>query len=154
MIRKIKMSDQQAYLKMAAEFYNSEAVSHSVPIINLQKGFEHMVNDGRYFDGYIIEHNDQPAGFCAVAKTYSQEAGGMVIWIEDFYIRPEFRSNGLGAECLSFIENEFKGTAARFRLEITEDNIGAKKLYERFGFEQCPYVPMIKEIITRKDTAL
>lgn len=144
MTRKITMSDQQDYLKMAEEFYNSPAVSHPVPAKNFRHAFEHMINDGRYMNGFIIEYNGETAGFCAVAKTYSQEAGGIVIWIEDFYIRPEFQSKGLGRECLEYIR-EYYSEAVRFRLEITAENTGARRLYERMGFEVSPYINMVRE---------
>lgn len=145
MTRKITPSDRQDYLKMAEEFYNSSAVSHPVPPENFLKAYEHMITDGRYMNGFIIEHNGEAAGFCAVAKTYSQEAGGTVIWIEDFYVRPEYQSKGLGRECLEYIKSYFS-EAVRFRLEITDVNEGARRLYERMGFEVSPYVNMVKEL--------
>lgn len=145
MTRKISPSDRQDYLKMAEEFYNSSAVSHPVPPENFRQAFEHMINDGRYMNGFIIEHNGEAAGFCAVAKTYSQEAGGIVIWIEDFYVRPEFQSKGLGRECLEYIRKSYS-EAVRFRLEVTDVNEGARRLYERIGFEVSPYVNMVMEL--------
>ena len=98
MIRKIDNCDKEIYIEMAEELYHSSAVTHPVPRENFEKAFDHMVNDGTYFDGYIFEDNCETCGFCAVAVSYSQEAGGQVIWIEDFYIRPDFRGKGLGSE--------------------------------------------------------
>ncbi|MGN0667475.1 MAG: GNAT family N-acetyltransferase [Huintestinicola sp.] len=147
MVRRICVTDRDEYLKMASEFYNSDAVSHPVPAENFANAFEHMINGGLYMDGYILESVGKTAGFCTIAKTYSQEAGGMVIWIEDLYVRPQFRSHGLGSELFDYLEKECTAMGAvRQRLEITESNTAAKRLYERRGFEVCPYIPMIREL--------
>lgn len=144
MIRKINSNDKAEYIRMALEFYNSSAVSHSVPVKHHEDAFEHMVSEGVYLNGYIFEYDGNYAGFGVIAKTYSAEAGGMVIWIEDLYVRPDFQGKGIGSEFFERIKED-NPTAARWRLEITEDNTGAKRLYERCGFEVCPYIPMIRE---------
>ena len=145
MIRKIDNCDKEIYIEMADEFYHSSAVTHPVPRENFEKAFDHMVNDGTYFDGYIFEDNCETCGFCAVAVSYSQEAGGQVIWIEDFYIRPDFRGKGLGSELFDRIKEDFPD-AARYRLEITESNVDAKRLYDRKGFEILPSRQMLKDM--------
>ena len=53
----------------------------------------------------------------------------MVVWIDEIYVKPEFRSQGIGSELIDFVIDKYKDNAARFRLEITESNMGAKKLY-------------------------
>lgn len=144
MIRRLCPDDKDIYVKMAIDFYHSSAVSHPIPMENITKSFDHMVNDGTYMQGFMLEDDNTPAGFCTVSLTYSQEAGGQVLWIEDFYVLPEHRSKGMGREFFRFLKNEFP-EAVRWRLEITEENEGAKRLYERTGFEVCPYIGMICE---------
>lgn len=146
MIRKLIPSDREIYIQMAEEFYASSAVSHSIPRKNHENAFDHMVTTGIYMTGYIFEYEGVPAGFGVISKTYSQEAGGMVIWIEDLYLREEYRNKGIATEFFDRIGADYKDTAVRWRLEITEDNAGAKRLYERMGFKVCPYIPMIKEL--------
>ena len=36
------------------------------------------------------------AGYALLAKTFSQEAGGLVVWLDEMYVRPAYRSKGLG----------------------------------------------------------
>ena len=40
-------------------------------------------NQGEYVDGYFIESEGKTAGFGLLAKTFSQESGGIVVWIEE-----------------------------------------------------------------------
>lgn len=81
---------------------------------------------------------------CVLAKTYSHECGGMVLWIEEIYIAPEFRGNGLGKEFFDYLETEYK-SVSRFRLELEPGNEKAERLYRRLGFEPLDYRQMVKE---------
>ena len=51
----------------------------------------------------------------------------------------------LGQRLFAFIEDAYRGKAARLRLEVEEDNVSARRLYERLGYQPLPYLQMIKE---------
>ena len=94
----------------------------------------------------MFEYEGQPAGFGVTAKTYSPEAGGIVIWVEDLYIRPQFRSKGLGRLLFEELERNGDPRLKRIRLEVEEGNIKAISLYKRLGFRHLPYGQMVKEL--------
>ena len=96
-----------------------------------------------YAECFIIEYEGAAAGFGLISKTFSQESGGLVVWIEELYIRQQFRSKGLGREFFEFLEKN--RPASRYRLEIEPDNVRARALYERLGFEQLDYMQMVKD---------
>ncbi|MFA9381375.1 MAG: GNAT family N-acetyltransferase, partial [Acetanaerobacterium sp.] len=84
----------------------------------------------------------RPAGFALIAKTFSQEAGGPVVWVEDIYILPEFRSKGLGRAFFKYLL-ETHHDAKRVRLEVVKDNTRAIALYEKLGFKHFNYQSMV-----------
>lgn len=143
MVREYKKEDREIYMQMASEFYSSDAVLHSIPQSYIRKTADEAEHSSRYAQIYILEHDGLPAGYALTARTFSQEAGGIVIWIEEIYIREEFRSRGLGREFFFYIEKT--GDAARLRLEVEEDNTGAAALYRKIGYEELPYVQMVKD---------
>lgn len=145
MIRRIEKKDKSDYLEMAAVFYSSDAVLHPVPKENFCRTFDEMLSSDRYAEGYILEKDGETAGYALLAKTFSQEAGGIVIWVEELYIKPEFRSRGLGTEFFNFLEENRTGDVKRMRLEVEIENEGAVKLYKRLGFDFLEYDQMIKE---------
>ena len=138
MIRKIALNDRAEYIKMAEEFYNSPAVLKPVPRAHFENTFVELMNGSVYTEGYIFEIDECVAGYGLIAKTYSQEAGGMVVWIEEIYVKEDFRGKGLGFEFLEYVKENIP--AKRYRLETEPDNNKAQELYKRHGFEHLEYI--------------
>lgn len=145
MIRKIEKRDEKEYLEMAGEFYSSSAVLHPVPTEYFTRTFNELMTRDTYAEGYILETDGRTAGYALLSKTFSQEAGGLVIWAEELYIKPEFRSQGLGTEFFKFLESGRGDDVKRIRLEVELENTGAIKLYKRLGYDFLEYNQMIKE---------
>ncbi len=145
MIRKAEKRDRQAYLEMAHEFYHSPAVLHPVPDSYLEATFEECMRSDIYSVCYIMEVNGKYAGYALISKTFSQEVGGRVYWLEELYIRESYRSKGLGRAFFAMIEEEKNHGVKRFRLEVEEENHRAIALYERMGYKRLEYKQMIKD---------
>ena len=143
MIRKIKAEDKEIYIKMAHDFYRMPAVDHPVPDSYLEKTFEECLKSDTYAELFILEWEGKIAGYGLIAKTFSQEAGGMVIWVEELFMRPQYRGKGLGNEFFDFLYRE--RPAARYRLEIEPENVRAAALYERKGFCSLGYGQMVND---------
>ncbi len=144
MIRTINEQDRELYLTLTEEFYRSSAVDHEIDKENRIKTFDHLMTHSPYAECVIIECDAIPVGYALFAITFSQEAGGIAVWIEELYIREEYRSRGLGGELFRWTEERFP-EARRLRLEVEEDNTRAISLYERKGFKPLPYMQMIKD---------
>ncbi len=137
-IRKITKEDKQIYIEMAKDFYSSPAVLENIPEENISSSFDSFLNGTPYGDAFIFEDEGKTAGYGVLAYTHSQEAGGKVVWIEEIYIKEEFRGHGLGSHFIDFVLDEIP--AKRYRLETEPENEKAAALYRRKGFEHFEYV--------------
>ena len=144
MIRRFVPEDRSLFLAMAEEFYHTSAVDHVVPHENFEHTFDMIVAGTPYADGIILEKDGQPAGYALLSLTYSNEAGGLCVLLEEIYVREDFRGCGLGKEFFSWTENRYP-QARRFRLEVTASNARAAALYTRLGYKKLDYVQMIKD---------
>lgn len=145
MIRRLCASDKAAFLEMVEEFYHSPAVQHAVNPQNFVDTFEEIMAENPYLDGFLIEREGEIAGYLLISLTYSNEAGGLVVWVEELFMKEKFRGMGLGKEAFRFLEERFAGKVKRFRLEVTRENTRASKLYQALGYENLEYLQMIKD---------
>lgn len=141
-IRRFEPRDRGEYLAMSKEFYASDAVLSPVPSENFEKTFDLLLSGSDYADGYLAEEGGKAVAYALLALTWSNEAGGMVVWGEELYVRPEHRGKGFGSAVIARIFRDYGGKAARFRLETEETNTGARRLYRRIGFREFPYLQM------------
>jgi len=51
----------------------------------------------------IVEHEGQPAGFAIYFYNYSTFLGRPGIYVEDVFVRPEFRRNGFGRALFKYL---------------------------------------------------
>lgn len=129
---------------MATEFYNGPATAHPIPTSFLEETFSRFTSDDTYGDIYICEEEGSVVGYLLTAKTWSQEGGGIVCWIEEFFVPEVYRGKGYGSKMIEYVLTN--QPAARFRLEVEPENEKAVALYNRLGFSFMEYSSMVKEL--------
>jgi GNAT superfamily N-acetyltransferase len=137
-IRKINSADREKYVAMAKDFYSSPAVLENIPEENITRSFLEFTGGTPFGDAFIFEENGEVIGYGVLAYTYSQEAGGKVVWLEEIYVCPAYRGHGKGSKFIDFVLENIP--AARYRLETEPENEAAARLYVRKGFELFEYV--------------
>ena len=115
MFREITPEDKELYLHYADVFYHSDAVESPVPSENYEATFNELMRSSDYLKCYIFEQEGK--------------------------IDEECRGMGMATEFFDYLKS--KEGIARLRLEVESDNEGAKRLYERMGFELLPYLQMV-----------
>ncbi len=145
-IRDIQPSDRAYFLESVYMFYHSPAVCHEIPQRNADRTFDLLIKGTPYASCLIAEDGDgQPCGYCLLALTWSNEAGGLCVWLEEIMVSEVCRGKGIGKALISAAREKYK-EAARFRLEVTENNKHAFSLYQKLGFTELPYQQMIMDV--------
>ena len=144
--RPITAADETDFYTMAEEFYHSDAVLHPIPAEYHRRAFAEMMRSGEYLSGYIFTGGDNTAGFAVTNRMMQHEAGGVMVWVEELYIRPAYRGQGLGSRFLAWLEEQLRGDAVMLRLETEPENERAQELYYRLGYENLNYLQMIKRL--------
>jgi GNAT superfamily N-acetyltransferase len=79
---------------------------------------------------------DVPVGLAALSYTWTLEHGGLVAWLDELYVIPERRGQGVGTALLGAARKLATGAGcAAIDLEVDGGHRRAESLYQRAGFE-------------------
>ncbi len=139
-IRIMTAGDKAEVIEMMRVFYASPAVLSNGSKEIFLNDVENCINDSPYLEGYVFEDSGILQGYAMAAKSFSTEFGKPCIWIEDLYIKEQYRGLGLGSRFLNYIGEKYPDSI--FRLEVEKENERAVAVYEKCGFEVLPYMEM------------
>ena len=108
-------------------------------------GFAALLADARLGRVWLIEPagpavpEAPAAGYIVVTFVHAMEHGGMTAVVDDFYVRPEARGEGLGKAALAAARRACEELGMRaMRVEVGVDNTAAQAVYRSAGFEALP----------------
>ncbi len=142
MLKAFTSEDFNEYLEMSRKFYASEAADHQVPETHFRATFDEIVGLSPLARGWLVnDAQGRTAGYLLASLTWSNEFGGRVAWLEELYLKPETRGQGLGRKVLERILAELKEKEGikGFRLEVAPANESVSLLYRKLGFNPVPY---------------
>jgi ribosomal protein S18 acetylase RimI-like enzyme len=85
---------------------------------------------------WLVEREGEAAGYIVITFVFAMEHGGLTAVVDDFYVRPEARGQGLGKAALAAVRRACGdlGLLAK-RVEVGVDNARAQAVYRSAGFE-------------------
>ncbi len=82
----------------------------------------------------LAEVNGESAGFALYFKNFSTWLGKHGLYLEDLYVRPEFRGSGVGQALLSHLAQICQDNGyPRFEWWVLDWNESARKVYDHLG---------------------
>ena len=137
-IREATEGDVPLILSLIRELAECEKLSHEV-VATEEALRESLFGERRYAEVLIAEHDGAPAGFALFFHNYSTFLdstflGKPGIYLEDLYVRPEFRGSGIGKKLLAHLAGLAKrrgcGRLEWWVLDWNEPSIG---FYKKLG---------------------
>ncbi|WP_228282375.1 GNAT family N-acetyltransferase [Rubrobacter tropicus] len=99
-VREATVDDVPLVLSFIRELAEYEKLSHEV-VATEGALRETLFGERRYAEVLIGEQDGAPAGFALFFHNYSTFLGKPGIYLEDLYVRPEFRGAGIGRALLA-----------------------------------------------------
>jgi diamine N-acetyltransferase len=98
---------------------------------------------------WTIADASRTIGYIVMAFDYSLEYRGKGAWVDEFFIRPTHRGQGIGAQALEFFAEQARQLGVTVvHLEVNHGN-PAIDLYRRVGFEDHHRYLMTKWIAAK-----
>jgi GNAT superfamily N-acetyltransferase len=132
-VREATEDDVPLILFLIRELAEYERLSHEV--VATEEGLrETLFGERRYAEVLIAEHDGAPAGFALFFHNFSTFLGKPGIYLEDLYVKPEFRGTGIGKKLLIHLAGLAKergcGRLEWWVLDWNEPSIG---FYKKLG---------------------
>ena len=141
--REIRPEDREIVIPMVEQFYTTDAVDHPVPYEILSRAFEDVANPNQpLVRGVLLYDEEDLVGYFYLTPCYSCEVGGECILIEELFLLEEYRGRGYGRRAMEWLLAEYPN-CRRLRLEVTQVNQRAVRLYEKCGFKYLNYDQMV-----------
>ena len=75
-------------------------------------------------------------GYIALCRGFSIEFNGYDAFIDEFFLSPGYRGQGIGKQILELIKAPARAMQINaLHLEVARDNVHARRLYQGAGFE-------------------
>ncbi|MBK6733931.1 MAG: GNAT family N-acetyltransferase [bacterium] len=124
-----------------ARLLTRQLAEHDLPAdaARVTRAVDGILTDDRVGFLLVARRGDEVVGVSYVAMIWSLEHGGPSSWLEELYVLPAWRGQGVGAALLrvSLAQARERG-CLMMDLEVTEDHARAAHLYAREGFVALP----------------
>ncbi len=132
-IRPATVEDVPLILSFVRELAGYERLSHEVSATEDLLRF-HLFGERREAEVLIGCHANKPAGFALFFHNFSTFLGRPGIYLEDLYVKPEFRGKGIGRAMLAYLAGLAKERdCGRLEWSVLDWNEPAIKLYRGVG---------------------
>lgn len=144
-IRDIVKEDFDIFHRMSYDFYQSDAAVGGSTHDNFEKTFQELLSDSPLLRGImLLDDEANIIGYSLLGFYWSSETQRIMIIIDELYIQSQHRGKQYGSKFFSWLAQTYDKERYSYRLDVNPANPRAKKLYESLGFEDGPYITMIK----------
>jgi GNAT superfamily N-acetyltransferase len=132
-IRRARPGDENELAAMIHELAEFERASHECTVTETQLG-EALFSDQPTVYGHIAEVDGEAAAAALWFRNFSTWDGVAGIYLEDLYVRPQFRRRGLARKMLATLAREcIGGGYTRLSWAVLDWNVNAIALYDAVG---------------------
>ena len=98
---------------------------------------------------WVADAGGTLVAYAVLTLGFSLEYGGRDAFVDDVYVTPEYRGQGLGQSALALVDAACRDAGVRaLHLEVERHKVGAQALYRRFGFVDHDRYLMTKQLVS------
>ncbi len=128
-------ADTELLLALMRDFYDLEHIEFVEA--DARRALSQILSDESLGRVWLIESGSEPAGYSVLTLGFSLEFKGRDAFLDELYLRAEFRGRGFGKRALEVAEAACRELGVRaLHLEVERANVAAHELYRRSGFKE------------------
>jgi diamine N-acetyltransferase len=142
------LSDSNTLVQFMREFYAFEHLPFDETVA--RRAVTQLLGDESLGSVWLITADAEPVGYIVLAFGFSLEYGGRDAFIDEFYLREEYRGQGLGTRALRWVEDACRSLGVRvLHLEVSRENVTAQRVYRKVGFVDHDRYLLSKDILVK-----
>lgn len=96
-----------------------------------------LLRDSNLGGAWLILDEQTPVGYVVLCFGYSLEWLGRDAFVDELYLKEEYRGRGWGRKTMEFLETAARAAGVRaLHLEVVRRNAAALDLYRKLGFKE------------------
>ena len=132
-LRPVRHGELPELLDMLRRFYVEDRIPLDEP--RVRRGLEQLLADAALGAVLFAEAKGERVGYLVLGWCFSIEQGGRFVLLDELYLVPAVRGQGLGRQALALAAQWARQQgAAVMRLEVNHHNARAKALYLSCGY--------------------
>ncbi len=141
-IRSAREDDASAILRLLAALSEQDGAAHPATAADYMR---HGFGPDRLFQSILAEAAGRIVGVAVFFPTFSTQRGRPGVYVQDFYLAPNLRGQGLGRRLLAAFRAQAAGWGAdHLLLMVDRSNDAARNFYNRMGFRpMAAYAPLL-----------
>jgi GNAT superfamily N-acetyltransferase len=133
-ITRADRTDVDAVLGMVRDYHAVDHLSFNETIV--RPILESVIANHALGRLFLIRAGDDVVGYVLMGFGFSIEYLGRDAWVDEFFVKDEWRSRGIGKQVLGLVKAEaLRLGIGAVHLEVTRGNTRAQSLYEKSGFQ-------------------
>lgn len=129
-----KPQDQQVIARLIHELYQGGSGEPVNMDNNIRRTFKRLTQHPDNGTIIVFESQDSIIGYAILLHFWSNEYGGMLLYIDELYVIPDFRGKRIATEFIHYLSNSRFYDNVALKLEVLPYNAHALRLYEKLGF--------------------
>ena len=136
-MRDARRADVRTFVGLMRDFYAESG--YELDDARAGAAFAALLDEPRLGKVWLLERDPfgDVVGYVVVTFVFALEYGGLMAAVDDFYVRPEARGDGLGKAAVAAARRACEELGVRaIRVEVGAENAVARAVYRSAGFTE------------------
>jgi ribosomal protein S18 acetylase RimI-like enzyme len=134
--RPVALQDEQVLLRMMRNLAEQEPGAYYFDEPVVREVLRKFLVSPELGQAWIFFEAETPVGYIVLTFGYSFEFHGRDSFIDELYIEPQYRRQGIGRRAMEFVEERARELGVNaIHLEVDHGNDSAAELYRRAGYD-------------------
>jgi GNAT superfamily N-acetyltransferase len=131
---------------MMSRLYEEDRGDFDVDHSKFASGIEHLLTHPSTGQIVLFCEGNALRGYALLVPYWSNEFGGTLLFVDELFVVPEYRSRGIGRSFFSYVERERPFGPVALGLAVNPGNGRARQLYESLGFIELRIATFLRRI--------